>query len=51
MVITIVTCAGIVLLLFIAIFIYAQKHRSEKRAKLNRNLDKGLMEEHDSGVF
>ena len=51
MVITIVTCVGVVLLLFIAIFIYAQKHRSEKRAKLNRNLDKGLMEEHDLSVY
>lgn len=37
-VITILTCMCIVLVLFIALFIYAQKHRAEKRRDLSNRV-------------
>lgn len=40
----VVTCTVIVLILFIAIFIYAQKHRAEKRASLLHAYNKKLIE-------
>ncbi|CBK21576.2 uncharacterized protein [Blastocystis hominis] len=43
-VIMVVTCSVIVIILFIAIFIYAQKHRAEKRASLLHAYNKKLIE-------
>ena len=48
--VTILVIVAICLILFILIFIYAQKHRSEKRNALNRTLDIGLVDEHESCV-
>jgi singapore isolate B (sub-type 7) whole genome shotgun sequence assembly, scaffold_13 len=48
--VTILVIVAICLILFILIFIYAQKHRSEKRNALNRTLDIGLVDEHESCI-
>lgn len=52
MVITIVSIVVVILVLGIAIFIYAQKHRSEKRETLNRTVKVNLIDEYVySGLF
>ena len=42
--ITVVTCSVIVIILFIAIVIYAQKHRAEKRTSLLHTYNNHLIE-------
>ncbi|KAM7458249.1 hypothetical protein BLSTO_00989 [Blastocystis sp. subtype 1] len=52
LVITIVSIVVVILVLGIAIFIYAQKHRSEKRETLNRTVKVNLIDEYVySGLF
>ena len=45
-VITVVTCFSVVLVLVLIVFIYAQKHRSEKRDTLSRTVKTSLIEEY-----